>query len=625
MSGTIDFAACIGPVARRLLGEPNQKLSTREQLRFGTHGSVAVELGGEKRGTWFDHEANEGGGVIDLLRRQKRFTKGEALEWLRQEIGLHIPDEEIRATTSPRIVATYDYFTADGDLAYQVVRMEPKTFRQRKPDGHGGWDWKVKGTTMVPYRLPELITSTGTVFIAEGEKDVDRLRSIGLTATCNPGGAGKWPASLNPYFRGRHVVILPDNDHAGREHAEIVTKALSGTAKTIRTLDLPDLPAKGDVSDWLDAGGTAEALHAMLKGPTPDEAEPLPLVMFEDIQPSLDANDFVQGVLTEGGASMVYGESNAGKTFWATNLSLHVAAGMEWCGRRVEQGGVVYAVLEGGIGFRNRVHVWKVHHGMEDARIPFASIPAGLNLLNPEADTPKLILAIRKAAEAFGMPVKLIVIDTLARAFAGGNENASEDMGALVRNMDQIREATGANVLFIHHSGKDQAKGARGHSSLRAAIDTEIEVTAPKDGQPHMATIVKQREMPKGAEFPFSLDVVALGTNRHGEAVTSCVVVPAEANEGERTGELIRSVKLNSTSKIGFEALQNLMAEKGASGFQGVPDGVLSIPTDWWRDRFYRVFPHDSQDAKRMAFLRVKTDLVSKHIARIEGGRSWLI
>ena len=223
------------------------------------------------------------------------------------------------------------------------------------------------------------------------------------------------------------------------------------------------------------------------------------------------------------------------------------------------------------------------------------------------------------------MPVKLIVIDTLARAFAGGNENASEDMGALVRNMDQIREATGANVLFIHHSGKDQAKGARGHSSLRAAIDTEIEVTAPKDGQPHMATIVKQREMPKGAEFPFSLDVVALGTNRHGEAVTSCVVVPAEANEGERTGELIRSVKLNSTSKIGFEALQNLMAEKGASGFQGVPDGVLSIPTDWWRDRFYRVFPHDSQDAKRMAFLRVKTDLVSKHIARIEGGRSWLI
>ena len=357
------------------------------------------------------------------------------------------------------------------------------------------------------------------------------------------------------------------------------------------------------MSDWLDAGGSAEALHALLKGPTPDEADPLPLVLFEDIQPSLDANDFVQGVLTEGGASMVYGESNAGKTFWATNLSLHVAAGMEWCGRRVEQGGVVYAVLEGGIGFRNRVHVWKVHHGMEDARIPFASIPAGLNLLNPEADTPKLILAIRKAAEAFGMPVKLIVIDTLARAFAGGNENASEDMGALVRNMDQIREATGANVLFIHHSGKDQAKGARGHSSLRAAIDTEIEVTAPKDGQPHMATIVKQREMPKGSEFPFSLDVVELGMNRHGEAVTSCVVEPAEAGQTGQDGT--SRVRLTGDQQAAMAVLYDLLAETGQTGHPGTPSGLQSCPADWWRERFYaRCKIGDTQDTKKRSFRR---------------------
>lgn len=252
----------------------------------------------------------------------------------------------------------------------------------------------------------------------------------------------------------------------------------------------------------------------------------LPLEWFEDIQPVLEARDFVQGLLTEGAAGVVYGESNAGKTFWTTDLALHVAAGKEWNGRRVEQGAVLYAVLEGGNGFRNRVAAWRKAHGYEQTPLPFAAVPVALNLLDPEADTPRLVQTIRTAEARAGHPFKLIIIDTLSRAMAGGNENAPDDMGALVRNMDAIRQATGAAVLFIHHSGKDQARGARGHSLLRAAIDTEIEVTADDTAGTKAATVVKQRDLTKGAVFGFRLDTVVLGQNEHGEDVTTCVAEP---------------------------------------------------------------------------------------------------
>ena len=119
------------------------------------------------------------------------------------------------------IVATYDYRDASGQLAYQVVRYDPKDFRQRRPDGTG-WSWSLNGTERVPYRLPELLASPidATVYIPEGEHDVDKLIAAGAVATCNPGGAGKWLPSYAAHLAGRNVVILPDNDEPGRKHAE---------------------------------------------------------------------------------------------------------------------------------------------------------------------------------------------------------------------------------------------------------------------------------------------------------------------------------------------------------------------------------------------------------------------
>ena len=360
-------------------------------------------------------------------------------------------------------------------------------------------------------------------------------------------------------------------------------------------------------------------LDAGRRAPQPRRPAEVTLVWFEDIEPDLSSRDFVQGLLEEAAAAVVYGDSNAGKTFWATDLALHVAAGREWNGRRVEQGAVIYCVLEGGKGFRNRVSAWRARHMPDGGRIPFAAIQAGLNLLDPEADVPLLIQRIQAAARRAEMPVKLVVIDTLARAFVGGNENSSEDMGALVLNMDEIRRATGACVLFIHHSGKDQDRGARGHSSLRAAIDTEIEVIADEESGARSATVVKQREMQKGEVFGFGLDVVELGKNRHGEAVTTCVVVPAQ---GE--GPARKAKPLSADQARAFEVLTDLIARQGVAGF-GVPHERPSVPEEWWRDRFYdRAKAGANEETKRKAFRRAADTLVQRKLVEVHHGRVWV-
>jgi hypothetical protein len=156
----------------------------------------------------------------------------------------------------------YDYRDEQGELLFQVVRMEPKDFRQRRPLPGGGWSWSVKDVRKVPYRLQELAKAdlTRVVCIPEGEKDVDRLVALGLIATCNPGGAGKWKTEYSEFLRDRSVVVFPDNDDVGQEHAEEVARSLMGIAGAVKVVNLPGLPPKGDISDWLDAGGTREKL-----------------------------------------------------------------------------------------------------------------------------------------------------------------------------------------------------------------------------------------------------------------------------------------------------------------------------------------------------------------------------
>lgn len=280
-----ELAGYIEPVCQILLGDPTSKKPN--EIRYGRQGSMAIDL---NKGTWFDHERDEGGGVLDLVMRETQATcNREALLWL-EDKGIKPVDEapvKPKRKVKPKLVKTYDYVDSDGVLQYQVCRYEPKDFRQRKPDdsASGGWNWSVKGMTPLPYRLPDITENpTATILIVGGEKDADAIAALDLVATTNSGGEGKWSTDLVPYFAGRRVVIIPDNDDAGRKHSHLVASTLYESVQSVRILSLGGLPVKGDVSDWLDAGGNRDQLIELCKDAPTWEPERLAISVPDSVQ-----------------------------------------------------------------------------------------------------------------------------------------------------------------------------------------------------------------------------------------------------------------------------------------------------------------------------------------------------
>lgn len=174
------------------------------------------------------------------------------------------------------VITAYDYYDTKGNLLFQVCRTSEKGFFQRRPDGNGGWTNGLGGVKPVLYQLPEVeqaIKAGRTIYIPEGEKDCGNLAALGLTATTNPMGAGKWRSQYTESLKGATVVILPDNDEPGRKHGLQVARSLYTKSGSVKVLKLPDLPEKGDVTDWLNNGGTKEKLLQLVQG-TPEWQPP---------------------------------------------------------------------------------------------------------------------------------------------------------------------------------------------------------------------------------------------------------------------------------------------------------------------------------------------------------------
>lgn len=310
--------------------------------------------------------------------------------------------------------------------------------------------------------------------------------------------------------------------------------------------------------------GQGESFDAIKTQPRPTDLE-----WFDDIEPSLGNAYLVKGVLDAGTMSVIYGPSNSGKTFFALDLAYHIALGAEWRGRRVTQASVLYLAAEGGRGVLNRVYALKQEHGVQD--VPMAVKRAGLDLLHDQADLLHITeLAAQVKSKLPDAPL-VIVIDTLSRIMAGGDENSAADMTALIRNIDAIRQASEAHVILVHHTGKDTAKGARGHSSLRAATDTEIEVA--NDNGARAALVMKQRDNQGGETFAFSLKSVSLGFDQDGDEVTSCVVEVADESEYQSAQKSARGIGGNQ--KIILDTFDQMIGEGYGSpnpGGVGFPD-----------------------------------------------------
>jgi hypothetical protein len=416
-------------------------------------------------------------------------------------------------------------------------------------------------------------------------------------------------AALHAGLEPRETALTIESGlTAGKQHPREIPERAAHTSTAAHPHVAPSAPAPGSGQF---RGETA---------PLTDGGQPrtLPLVYWPDIRPSLGADDFVEGLLIKGGMSVIYGPSNCGKTFWASDLAMHVATGRAWNGRDIEGGGVIYCALEGSYGIQNRVAAWKKHHGLEGAGVPFAVIPVAVNMLDPAADTERVIDAIREAAGAMGCPVVWVIFDTLSRAMAGGNENSPEDMGALVTNGTRVQQVTQAHVSWIHHCGKDQAQGARGHSLLRAATDTEIEISRENKDSPSTARVTKQRELEIEGEWSFTLHAIELGKNRRGKPVTSCVVMPSEV-------VVRKGLQLSQGAKFGLAALQEAVIAGGQPLVSpNVPNWARAVRVDAWRQAFYQRSHLDNYQAKKKAFQRAINELRQADAVGVFDDWAWI-
>jgi hypothetical protein len=482
------LAELIGPVARQLLGEPNKDASTKTELRYGQRGSLSVNL---VKGTWFDHEANEGGGVLDLVQRETKLTEGRRLEWLEQQGHLtksHLNNGAAKNGAGGHshftILQTYDYCDETENLLFQVCRLDPKDFRQRKrdPKGRDGWSWSVRGVRNVPYRLPELIEAIANgqfVCIVEGEKDADNLWKIGVPATTNAGGAGKWRDELTEYFRDADVVVIEDHDPQkrhpktkepmfhedgrpilpGQDHARAVAAALDGTAKRVRLLKLkdhwPQMPPKGDVSDWLAASHTREELDELIEHtPTWAPGQDTPAVVINkkpkvyskaEFLSLLTLPDFlVDGVLQRRFIYALTGQTGHAKTAVALLIAQLVSSqdrNATLGNRRVAKGRVIYFVGENPDDVRYRL----VGSDAQRSDHPEAD---NISFIPGIFDIAGVMDTIRADCEING-EVAMIVVDTSAAYFLGNEELSNTQMGAYARTLRLLTTLPGGPCVLV--------------------------------------------------------------------------------------------------------------------------------------------------------------------------------
>ena len=233
-------------------------------------------------------------------------------------------------------------------------------------------------------------------------------------------------------------------------------------------------------------------------------------------------DELIEGLLVKGTATLLYGDSNSGKTFYALALAASVAEGKAAFGRQVEQSGVLYLASESPASITLRLQAIKKHHGYKLDRLAIVKKP--LRFGSTDADADNIIALATEQRERLGS-VGLIVADTLSRMADGCEENSSTAMTGVMTRFERVAEETGAAVLIIHHNGKDSTKGARGSGAIRAVVSTEVVIEADANGE-RTVTVTKQRELAsKGKTTGFKLDVLIMGKSKFGQEATTCVAV----------------------------------------------------------------------------------------------------
>jgi hypothetical protein len=308
---------------------------------------------------------------LDLVRVAGHArTQSEAAAWLEARAGGVFQAasrnpltkrEERPPQTRPRLIAEYEYRDQTGMLLYVIERREPKAFSQKVPDGKGRWNPKLNGVRRVPYRLRELLAAierNETIYVVEGEEDVETLVALGLVATTSSQGAGwKWPQEWSQYFRDAPgVIFIPDCDEVGRNAVQQRAGVVAMACDDVQILELDRERNDGfDISDWISEGHTVgdltklavdvprfQGVAAMNQLSAPALMRMRELLALQ----TTESNWLVEGLLPDGGTSLVVAKPKVGKSTLTQNLALAVARGEPFLGRPTTKGPVVYLAIE---------------------------------------------------------------------------------------------------------------------------------------------------------------------------------------------------------------------------------------------------------------------------------------
>ncbi|PHS58959.1 MAG: hypothetical protein COB03_03375 [Alteromonas sp.] len=506
----IDFASLAEPVAMQLLGDKfNATMSSSKELRFGKKGSLSLCL---KKGVFKDHESDTGGGLKTLIERE---TGQDCIEWLVENQfiedtrGKSKASDFLNVTDKPKNTE-YTYTNEDGEPLYKVIRnYSPQGERRFYQNGfvNGQFVKSIDGVTPVPYKLTELASRKDEpIYIVEGEKDAERLLSDGLLATTNSGGANNWKSKLNRHFENRDVIIIPDNDDAGRKHAITVCENLSEIAKSIKVVHLnkqwQKMPEKGDTSDFLNSGYVIDDLvriarEAPLYG-VPDARAWLSDALITDdmLNTTPPAREhLICGLLPAGVVGIIGAPGGTGKSMCALQMSISLACGAEFFGHEVERPcKVLYLSAEddkeecwrrlNSFVTSNSINGWKGNEEPIDTELLkrnlFIKSLVGESFLLTQAEGTGVAMPTSEADNLADLVaqidnIKLIIVDTYSR-FNGGKENSNEDAAQFIKACERLSKKTGATVLIIAHTRKggrgdvdDLAGGARFVDSSRWA------------------------------------------------------------------------------------------------------------------------------------------------------------
>lgn len=325
----------------------------------------------------------------------------------------------------------------------------------------------------------------------------------------------------------------------------------------------------------------------------------------------------VQGLIPDKSMIVPFGPPKSGKTFIVLSFCLHVAANKEWFGHQVRGGGVVYIAGEGTGGLSLRLRAMRKAYEI-DVDAPLWVVPKAVNF-RLEGEVDGLISLVRKTVG--DTPLRIVVIDTLARAMPGADENSAQEVGLVIAGCDRVREELGCAVIPVHHSGKDVAKGARGTSALRGAWDTALEIAGT--GKRTTMTVVDQKEAEAGQRLVFRMESVAVGIGR-----TSLVPMLETGPEEDDPGLPVKA-PLGRQAMMLLQVIENLMGGPDSGilpPLSGIPSGdIRGVSYETIRQAFYEKMPGETQPARRVAFNRAKETLVVRRRIGVRDPWVWLI